>query len=1159
MTEIINLTRLDKNVQKAYYNEAYESYKEIYNNAMAKGKGNLDPKSLAGKPIQMEINNLETLFKYEKNGMLKYNDYYVSTKADGLRYMMFIANKRLDGTRRVYFVDSSMNFWIVDKFNSIPAYLNVDKCLIDGEILFWGSVQTIRHNETNEVINYRITQTKNSKGLIGFLAFDILYGPTNPEYVKQEENDFAYHFQLGSSGAMVGIKSQTLEELKAIRWPTTRRRQVLELMFLNQDSPLWQLLHVPMDGHLVMAPTDNMGHIINDPKSFIYTGFTVFVSPFVKMDELFEKYTKKSYEFMISNLHKSIEDQYYSVVLRGNEYIKYKKELPYTQTAEVKKGILPQPRSGLNERSGRGYSTDGLIFTPSYEPYLIGSWSFCSNKQFKWKPSSQLTIDFEVGKQHRNEGDGTIFVHTVLVRKSGRSVPFVFDGLETRLRSLEVIPEGTIVEADYYEKMDSKHYFNYLQDRPDKNKPNSYASANGVMAAKFFDSYNKLEYSNFLVYRPGDEIDPVNLDPNLNKEFYYYKVKGIDRVKLNVFGNRIPIVYHEEKIKNQKMKVIYEMMTDTIILFKKVKHVIGEIQEDTETTTIHKLDELFKYGFIQENSDKKNHSSMLDIVFLIKQRYNVSLTETEKINLLKLFDKKKILQTMCICKPIHMFSGIYKNLIDLVQERVKNKNYELELQLKFKPLSYAYISCIVQKFMGSDYVPVPLVRRYSGDKRTTYCLLGETLVPEITIIKETKEKYEVTDKLFNYNYNIILSSEETIEEPPNEEDEEYEYQNRYVVPSMGIYWKLEIIEYANGRTWREAKKNLTDRMQTRVEIEYDPYYYYKDIAKWDIHTINKMFGLQIDTNEDLEEKIEKYVEKNVTSLEHKNIVDELSKILVKIYMALNLEHGNNREYAEDEIVGNLQEIKKVSQRSKSWWINMRRFHNKIKDDLIKYSVKEVGESPDLIDVSVGRGGDIWKWHSSGIQNVLGIDIDEESILEARDRFKNEPKLNDRNYVFEEKSISDPNVDFSKLYGLYDIACCNFTIHYFFKNDETLRLVVERISKLLKNDGLFIGTTIIGERIKEINSKYVEIKMKDANSYSFKLKDVEDSGNYFQEQDLVEYMVDFYKLEHICKKNNLFLVKRDNFGKLYEGSKIKLNDWEKEISFMYDEFIFKKQT
>ena len=59
---------------------------------MARGSGKLIPEFLGGNPIQLDTNNMNSLFKLNGKN-IEYNDYYVSAKANGLRFMLMIGNK----------------------------------------------------------------------------------------------------------------------------------------------------------------------------------------------------------------------------------------------------------------------------------------------------------------------------------------------------------------------------------------------------------------------------------------------------------------------------------------------------------------------------------------------------------------------------------------------------------------------------------------------------------------------------------------------------------------------------------------------------------------------------------------------------------------------------------------------------------------------------------------------------------------------------------------------------------------------------------------------------------------------------------------------------------------------------------------------------------
>ena len=69
--------------------------------------------------------------------------------------------------------------------------------------------------------------------------------------------------------------------------------------------------------------------------------------------------------------------------------------------------------------------------------------------------------------------------------------------------------------------------------------------------------------------------------------------------------------------------------------------------------------------------------------------------------------------------------------------------------------------------------------------------------------------------------------------------------------------------------------------------------------------------------------------------------------------------------------------------------NMRKFHNKVKTNLIYDSIylNRRNRIPvSLLDIGVGRGGDIFKWDKCNIHEVVGYDIDQQYINECNERF-----------------------------------------------------------------------------------------------------------------------------------------------------------------------------
>lgn len=275
-------------------------------------------------------------------------------------------------------------------------------------------------------------------------------------------------------------------------------------------------------------------------------------------------------------------------------------------------------------------------------------------------------------------------------------------------------------------------------------------------------------------------------------------------------------------------------------------------------------------------------------------------------------------------------------------------------------------------------------------------------------------------------------------------------------------------------------------------------------------------------------------------------------------------------------------------RNKSSIINMRNFHNWIKNNLIKEAVEYLNEnydikSPSLFDLSSGKGGDMWKWYNNGIYDIVGIDIDENSITEANKRYHElKNKLNNHkkfNYKFYMFDLSNPDNIFyiDKLieHKKFNIISCQFAIHYFFKNEESLNTLLTIVENYIDKNGIFIGTTMDGEKITEgfmkddnISNNIFTIENKTnildtytpyGNEYKVSVKSDEKDRHYFTDKPSIEYMVDFNELKNMCNKHNLKFIGITEFSKWYDiyikTSKYKLSDDEKMFSFLNSSFVF----
>lgn len=278
-------------------------------------------------------------------------------------------------------------------------------------------------------------------------------------------------------------------------------------------------------------------------------------------------------------------------------------------------------------------------------------------------------------------------------------------------------------------------------------------------------------------------------------------------------------------------------------------------------------------------------------------------------------------------------------------------------------------------------------------------------------------------------------------------------------------------------------------------------------------------------------------------------------------------------------------MNKFKDRQSSSIYKLRIFHNWVKRELISQTCNYLRENYDvdiaLLDLSCGRGGDLMKYYNNNILDVVGFDIDENSIIEAKKRYheminqlkrknvKNLPK-----YEFNVIDLSQPS-NLPKIKNIlnnkkFDIVSCQFAIHYFFKNKESLENLIKIVHYYLNKNGFFIGTTINGNIVKElftdnsiITSDIFKLENKTVvtndpygNKYLVYLGKESDKGHYFVNKPSEEYLVDIDELKKVCSKYNLMFVGTIEFERWYSlFNKNILSDSEKEFSFLNFSFVF----
>lgn len=245
---------------------------------------------------------------------------------------------------------------------------------------------------------------------------------------------------------------------------------------------------------------------------------------------------------------------------------------------------------------------------------------------------------------------------------------------------------------------------------------------------------------------------------------------------------------------------------------------------------------------------------------------------------------------------------------------------------------------------------------------------------------------------------------------------------------------------------------------------------------------------------------------------------------------------------------------------------MRLFHNRIKCDLIRRAT--LGKNNvHMLDIGVGRGGDMFKWDQCGIEYAIGYDPEESYIEEAKRRFSCSNLNGQRDYHF----VHAESIDSLQLPDQsMDVVSCQFAIHYFFASELMLTRCLEQISRVLQTDGIFIGTFMDGDTVMNHTEKgtvpysngammmYVPENV--SNHFATPLKVHLTGTLYFGENSVSnEYIVFKDVLKRYCNHVGLELVEFKQFQSYHQEYRndFNMNTDCTKCSYMYSSFVFKK--
>jgi mRNA (guanine-N7-)-methyltransferase len=250
------------------------------------------------------------------------------------------------------------------------------------------------------------------------------------------------------------------------------------------------------------------------------------------------------------------------------------------------------------------------------------------------------------------------------------------------------------------------------------------------------------------------------------------------------------------------------------------------------------------------------------------------------------------------------------------------------------------------------------------------------------------------------------------------------------------------------------------------------------------------------------------------------------------------------------------------QRQQSYFFQMRKYHNQIKNEI--YDTYTPNKS--ILELAVGKGGDLNRLYNNNVKQVVGYDIDTNSIIEANSRLLKYP-VDFQNKV--SLLVKDLSTEVLQGNQEFDVVSCMFALHYFFESEQTFNCLIKSIRINLKTGGIFMCTLFDGELVKKRMSfpfndqEHFNIKLIHqtnspfGNSINVSIKDnIETNINANYNPD-TEFLVNYTDFVTLMQINGFDLLESKLFN-TYDHSKFKLTKTQKDISFLNRMYIFVKK-
>jgi ribA/ribD-fused uncharacterized protein len=273
------------------------------------------------------------------------------------------------------------------------------------------------------------------------------------------------------------------------------------------------------------------------------------------------------------------------------------------------------------------------------------------------------------------------------------------------------------------------------------------------------------------------------------------------------------------------------------------------------------------------------------------------------------------------------------------------------------------------------------------------------------------------------------------------------------------------------------------------------------------------------------------------------------------------------------------------------------FHNRVKDEMYRENIRK-GDT--LLELAVGRAGDLHKWKRVQPSKVVGVDISLSNIISpaqgAAMRYLSDKKKNPQDILppilflqgdmsvyplFDqedkympilkgtEKAPTEYLAKFEDL-NTFDAISCQFAMHYACETEETFRAFAKNLEKYGK--GVFFGTCLDGQAVYSLLlGKKTHLFGTDKQIAGEMTKEYMDKDTWTEEFGMpikvflesfdkpeIEYLVPFAKVTEILAEHGYELVDSKMFNEIYgQQTNLVLTPEQQTFSFLNRTFSFKK--